>query len=421
MKKIFVVVSMLVITIPLWAQFVINSAVGGSTEIYRGNISLRDGEFVSESYNGFTSPTFSDTNFSLEYNWEDTAGFVLKLNAPTNLKDWGDKKVFEGTYGWLQFGDNVRLEAGLLGRRKVNKVNNVLDEWSLGYVTAGGELIETDVLSHLVVDVSVGPVAIEVAPVQELGIDFFNANEDSTGTSAYTRKFHGAVRLSGSILDMIQLTSVYSPQYSWKSESQKEPTDFQPDIISFGHRYAFFVDTSLLQNFDLMLGYSGGLQQESRDGDSASVSNISNVYHGIDLRTGINLLDKIRVESHHNFTLGSNLNGIYEGMVWKDGVRQKSFSTWNSVGVRYRVIDNMDFDLIASNKYRLEYKDDSDQLYENIFQVKPSVKYFFNEKIFVKAGVTLEYKVSQDNKAGIKGTKYEDFIPSVPISFCIGF
>ena len=81
----------------------------------------------------------------------------------------------------------------------------------------------------------------------------------------------------------------------------------------------------------------------------------------------------------------------------------------------------MDFDLIASNKYRLEYKDDSDQLYENIFQVKPSVKYFFNEKIFVKAGVTLEYKVSQDNKAGIKGTKYEDFIPSVPISFCIGF
>ena len=300
-------------------------------------------------------------------------------------------------------------------------MNNVLDEWSLGYVTAGGELIETDVLSHLVVDVSVGPVAIEVAPVQELGIDFFNANEDSTGTSAYTRKFHGAVRLSGSILDMIQLTSVYSPQYSWKSESQKEPTDFQPDIISFGHRYAFFVDTSLLQNFDLMLGYSGGLQQESRDGDSASVSNISNVYHGIDLRTGINLLDKIRVESHHNFTLGSNLNGIYEGMVWKDGVRQKSFSTWNSVGVRYRVIDNMDFDLIASNKYRLEYKDDSDQLYENIFQVKPSVKYFFNEKIFVKAGVTLEYKVSQDNKAGIKGTKYEDFIPSVPISFCIGF
>ena len=117
MKKIFVVVSMLVITIPLWAQFVINSAVGGSTEIYRGNISLRDGEFVSESYNGFTSPTFSDTNFSLEYNWEDTAGFVLKLNAPTNLKDWGDKKVFEGTYGWLQFGDNVRLEAGLFGRR----------------------------------------------------------------------------------------------------------------------------------------------------------------------------------------------------------------------------------------------------------------------------------------------------------------
>ena len=317
MKKIFVVVSMLVITIPLWAQFVINSAVGGSTEIYRGNISLRDGEFASESYNGFTSPTFSDTNFSLEYNWEDTAGFVLKLNAPTNLKDWGDKKVFEGTYGWLQFGDNVRLEAGLFGRRKVNKVNNVLDEWSLGYVTAGGELIETDVLSHLVVDVSVGPVAIEVAPVQELGIDFFNANEDSTGTSAYTRKFHGAVRLSGSILDMIQLTSVYSPQYSWKSESQKEPTDFQPDIISFGHRYAFFVDTSLLQDFDLMLGYSGGLQQESRDGDSASVSNISNVYHGIDLRTGINLLDKIRVESHHNFTLGSNLNGIYEEGKWK--------------------------------------------------------------------------------------------------------
>lgn len=421
MKKFFIVISLLVATVPLWAQFVINSAVGGSTEIFRGNIALRDGEFVSESYSGFTSPTFSDTNFSLEYNWEDTAGFVLKLNAPTNLKDWGDKKVFEGTYGWLRFGDIARLEAGLFSRRKANKVNNVLDEWSLGYVTAGGELIETDALSHFIVDVYAGPVAIEFAPVQELGIDFLNANEDSTGTSAYTRKFHGAVRLSGTIFDMIQLTSVYSPQYSWRSELQKEPTDFQPDIISFGHRYAFFVNTVQFQDFDFMLGYSGSLQQEGRKGDADLISNISNVYHGIDVRAGINLLDKMRLESHHNFTFGSNLNGTYEGMVWKDGLRQKSFSSRNGVGIRYRVTDNMDLDLIVSNKYRLEYKDDNDQLYENIFQLKPSVKYFFNEKIFVKTGVTLEYKVSQDNKAGVKGTKYEDFIPSIPISFCIGF
>lgn len=421
MKKIFIVISLLVFTVPLWAQFVISSSVGGSTDIFRGNISLRDGEFVSESYKGFTSPTFSDTNFSLEYNWKDTAGFVLKLNAPTNLKDWGDRKVFEGTYGWLRFGDIVRLEAGLFNRRKANKVNDVLDEWHLGYVTAGGDLIETDALSHLVVDVYAGPVAIEFAPVQELGIDFLNASEDGTGTSPYTRKFHGAVRLSGTILDMIQLTSVYSPRYSWQSDSQKEPTDFQPDVISFGHLYGVFMDAVLFQDFDFMLGYSGGLQQESRDGGSDSVSNISNVYHGIDLRAGINLFDKIRLESHNNFTFGSNLNGTYEGMIWKDGVRQKSFSTWNGVGLRYRVIDNMDLDFVVSNKYRLNYKDDTEQLYENILQLKPSVKYFFNEKIFVKAGVTLEYKVYQDKKEGMKGTKYEDFIPSIPVSFCIGF
>lgn len=421
MKKFSIVISLLVFTVPLWAQFVISSSVGGSTDIFRGNISLRDGELVSESYKGFTSPTFSDTNFSFEYNWEDTAGFVLKLNAPTNLKDWGDRKVFEGTYGWLRFGDIARLEAGLFNRRKANKVNDVLDEWHLGYVTAGGDLTETDALSHLVVDVYAGPVAIEIAPVQELGIDFLNASEDTTGTSPYTRKFHGAVRLSGTILDMIQLTSVYSPRYSWQSDSQKEPTDFQPDVTSFGHLYGVFMDAVLFQDFDFMLGYSGGLQQESRDGGSDSVSNISNVYHGIDLRAGINLFDKIRLESHNNFTFGSNLNGTYEGMIWKDGVRQKSFSTWNGVGLRYRVIDNMDLDFVVSNKYRLNYKDDTEQLYENILQLKPSVKYFFNEKIFVKAGVTLEYKVYQDKKEGMKGTKYEDFIPSIPVSFCIGF
>ncbi len=408
---------------PLSAQFKIGGSVGGSTDIYNGSFTKEDGEGTIENHSVFSVPNLGDTNLLAEFNWKDKAGFTIKLNAPTNLVSWGDKRVFDGTSGWINFGTFARIEAGSFERRKVNKVNDVVDEWNYGYIDAAGGLQETDVLRNLITDFYVGPVTLEFSFVNKsLDKAFFSFNEDiSSPTNTFKRDLAGSGRVSVGVSDYVIIGASYTLGYAKISESQNRPSSTQPDEISFDNTYGGFVEVTMIPKMDLVFGYSGGIKKISKSSDVETVRGLTNLYHGVALRLGYDIIDSLRVESHNDFSFGSKLGASFLGMKWTEGGRPNSLAVWNALGIRYNVNDSLETSLIITNKWRKEYKDDSEQLYRNVLGIKPAVKWLFSEDIFVKIGISFSYDIGQETKKSVAQVKREIIQVSIPISFGVTF
>lgn len=452
MKKIISFVLVAATCAVLFAELKIGGSVVGKFDLYKFQmmrVNDRNNDNVQTSvFNGFD---FGDTNFFAEYS-TPFGGARFALN-PDNVfaafQGFGSETLgpFDGTYAWLNFGENAKyggVKVGIFGEAQASKFNDVVDKWSFGPILAdpdnGDKLKEIDLLRNVIVYANAGPVKIELMPIgfnKDYSLIHLFASEkypvggsfETTVTDPSTDKdtidaMFGA-RVSVPILDYAKLTAIYKFGYNFlgydRDNGNNTESSSNYNTENYNHHYGIIAETEFVKGLGLALGYSGYLKTQILSWNDEKVNLVYNKYHSVELRARYAGVPRLVLETHNNFSFGMDVGKKFTGTTKTDGNRPDFFASWNALSASYKITEKMSVKGEFISKYEQSTKDADNADVSAEISFAPYFKYAFMPNLFAEIGVKFLYENRRSVDAGIAKQAKDRYTLSLPVTVSVSF
>lgn len=452
MKKIISFILVAATCAALFAELKIGGSVVAKFDLYRFQmmrVDGRDNDNVKNSaFNGFN---FGDTNFFVEYSTV-FGGARFALNPDDVLaafQGFGSETLgpFDGTYAWLNFGENAKYggaKVGIFGEAHANKFNDIVDDWSFGPILAepdnGDKLKEIDLLRNVIVYANAGPVKIELMPIgfnkDYSLIHLFTSEKYPVGGSFETTVTNPStdkdtidamfgVRVSAPILDYANLTAIYKFGYDFLGYDRDNGAGVESssnyNTENYNHHYGIIAETEFVKGLGLALGYSGYLKTQSLSWNSEKVTLVYNKYHSVELRVRYAGVPGLVLETHNNFSFGMDVGKKFTGTTKVDGKRPDFFAAWNALAASYQITEKMSVKGEFISKYE-QSKKDADNIGTSLaISFAPYFKYAFMPNLFAEIGVKFLYEKRRGVDAGVKEQGKDRYTLSLPVKVSVSF